>query len=473
MPVWLPYPDRPRRAWPLASPGGRGRRKPRLSRLFGVLAVGLALSNATTAHAQSNTPAKTHAQGPAGGAWSAEVQTRPLAAPRARVTAIDISGDGARTLVRLVVDRPITASMFTLDEPYRAIVDVADLDFHLQKGRSSRTAGLVKDYRYGQFEAGRSRLVIDLNGPASITNAAFTAPAPGRSGQLTFELVRVAAADFQGFRGTSGPAAAASPGAAAQQLRTGRHDEGQKKSGTKTANARPVVVIDPGHGGIDPGTVAGGGLAEKAVTLAVAQQVRALLLHSRRVDVVLTRERDTFVSLDQRVEISRRHTADLFVSIHADSLAEKELAQSIRGATVYILSDNASDDRSRRVAEKENAADILAGLAAVPSSAEDQVRNILLDLVQRETANFSVTFRNLLLGNMRGRIPLAKDPQRAAAFKVLRQSEVPSVLVELGYMSNPEDLARLGKAEGQKQLASAIAASIEAYFANRDSQLKR
>jgi N-acetylmuramoyl-L-alanine amidase len=234
-----------------------------------------------------------------------------------------------------------------------------------------------------------------------------------------------------------------------------------------------VVLIDPGHGGIDPGTVGAGGITEKGVTLAVANEVRALLRQDRRLDVYLTRDADNFVTLDQRVQLSRQYQADLFVSIHADSLAEKELAGSIKGATVYTLSDRASDDKARRVAEKENAADIAAGLAAVPASAEEQVRNILLDLVERETANYSLGFRNLLLSSMRGRVPLAKDPQRSAAFKVLKQDEVPAVLIELGYMSNTEDLARLGKADGQRQLATSIAAAITTFFAHKEAQAKR
>ena len=409
-----------------------------------------------------------------GGAWSAEVNKQRVApATRARATAIRITGDGARTLVRLEVTRPVVASMFTLDEPYRAIVDVADLDFQLPANAGTRGSGLIKAFRYGQFEAGRSRLVLDLAAPATIEKAAFIAPAGNEPGVLTFELARVGAAEFRVMRGPAAPetdAAAAVP----KQLRGARHEEQPAvPRPSDDAKTRPVIVIDPGHGGIDPGTVAVSGQPEKNVTLAVAIQLRNILQQSRRYDIVMTRQTDVFVSLDQRVKLSRQQGADLFVSIHADALAEKGMAQAVNGATVYTLGDRASDETARRLAEKENAADVLAGLAAVPASTEDQVRSILLDLVQRETANYSASFRTLLLSNMQGRVPLSKDPPRSAAFKVLKQPDVPSVLIELGYMSNTEDLARLGKAEGQRQLAAAIAASVDAFFAKRDARAGR
>ena len=427
-----------------------------------------------------------------GGAWSAQVKAKSDPASKPQATAIRLAGDENRTRVRIDVTRQIVASLFTLDAPYRAIIDVADLEFLLPATEGGRGKGLVSAFRYGQFQAGRSRVVIDLAGPARIENAAFT-PVTGTSaagkvqGALTFDLVRISAAEFAAIIGGT-PPPEADP-----KLRGARHDEtplpnmaapsispGNPPASVIApgmapgmAKSRPVVVIDPGHGGIDPGTVASPTVTEKAVTLAVALQLRNILLQGRRYDVQLTRQTDAFVSLDQRLRFSRQHAADLFVSIHADALAETGLAQAVRGATVYVLSDRASDDAARRLAEKENAADVLAGLAAMPASVEDQVRNILIDLVQRETANYSATFRGLLLANMRDRVPLARDPQRSAAFKVLKQPETPSVLIELGYMSNTEDLARLSKSEGQRQMASAIATAIDAYFTKRDAKLER
>ena len=479
----------PAAGWRLTGWLAAARRTPRhVAPLSTTLALVLAVSwsgSRLPAMAQgAAVPQPTVSRPTGGGAWSAQVVAKSAPAAKSRATSIRFSGDAGRTRVRIEVTRSIVASLFTLDAPYRAIIDVADLEFRLPATDAGRGMGLVSAYRYGQFQAGRARVVIDLAGPARIENAAFTpaaGPAPDKSpGALTFDLVQISAAEFAAIMGGS-PAASPAP-----ELRGPRHDGSPHSAPAesalpplpehapqKTPKPRPVVVIDPGHGGIDPGTVASATLTEKMVTLNVAIQLRNLLLQGRRYDVQLTRQADTFVSLDQRLRFSRQHAADLFVSIHADALAEVGLAQAVRGATVYVLSDRASDEAARRLADKENAADVLAGLAAMPASVEDQVRSILIDLVQRETANYSATFRGLLLANMRGRLPLAKDPQRSAAFKVLKQPETPAVLIELGYMSNAEDLARLIKPEGQRQLASAIATAIDAFFARRDAPRRR
>ena len=414
-----------------------------------------------------------------GGAWSAQVKAKASAAASAKTaaTAIRITGDDGRTRVRVDVTRPIMASLFTLDAPYRAIIDVADLEFQLPVGVGSRGRGIVKAFRYGEFQAGRSRVVIDLAGPAKIENAVLTPATDKAPGALVFDLVRISAAEFTSIvGGGAGPGNTGAGEAADQKLRGAAHEElpaPQAAAPARGTRLRPVIVIDPGHGGIDPGTVASPQLTEKMVTLAVARELQTLLARSHRYDVHMTRQGDTFLSLDQRVRISRQHAADLFISIHADALAETNLAQAVRGATVYVLADRASDEAARRLAEKENAADVLAGLAAMPASVEDQVRNILLDLVHRETANFSATFRGMLVSHMRGKVPLAKDPQRSAAFKVLKQPDTPSVLVELGYMSNSEDLARLSRPDGQRQLAASLAAAVDAFFAKRDAKLNR
>jgi N-acetylmuramoyl-L-alanine amidase len=459
----------------LARAGG-GARAPGV--VWGGLLCALAVATAwglaaTPAGAQGRGTIQPSVARPEGGAWSAAVKQAPGAGPRARAISFKISGDQGRTHVRMSITQQVAANMFLLDAPYRAIIDIPELDFQFPPAASSQAAGLVKAFRYGQFGAGRSRVVIDLSGPARVEKAQFTAPGGIEPGVLSFDLVKIGVADFSAMLGAqpaSTPEAHQDPG-----LRSGRHEDAQeiqRNSAVQGQKGKPVIVIDPGHGGIDPGAVASATATEKVVTLAVATQVRQLLMQGRRYEVHLTRQSDVFISLDQRVRVSRQLAADLFVSIHADSLAEKEFAQAINGATIYTLSDRASDERAGRMAEKENSADVLAGLAAVPASAEDQVRNILFDLVQRETANYSISFRNLLLGHMRGKVPLAKDPQRSAAFKVLRQAETPAVLIELGYMSNAQDLERLVRPDGQRQLAQTIATSIDAFFAQKASKAK-
>jgi N-acetylmuramoyl-L-alanine amidase len=239
----------------------------------------------------------------------------------------------------------------------------------------------------------------------------------------------------------------------------------------KPGRQRPLIVIDPGHGGVDPGAVgpsaSGAPVLEKVVVLAVAKLLAATLLASGRYDVVMTRSGDTFVPLDQRGAQSRRLGADLFISIHADSVAANSRAQDVRGATVYTLSDQASDEQARMLADKENAADQTAGLPAVAALDQDQVRSILVDLMRRETSEFSTAFRGIVTAELAQRIAMAREPQRAAAFRVLKQTEVPAVLIELGYMTNAQDQKLLQSAAWQSQVAGALSRSIDSFFATR------
>jgi N-acetylmuramoyl-L-alanine amidase len=206
---------------------------------------------------------------------------------------------------------------------------------------------------------------------------------------------------------------------------------------------------------------------EKNVVLAVSKLLASVLLSRGRYDVVMTRSGDAFVPLDQRLSQSRRLGADLFISIHADSVAANANAQGVRGATVYMLSDEASDEQARRLADKENAADQAGGMPLAANLDNDQVRNILVDLMRRETAEFSAEFRSTVVAELARRIAMAREPQRAAAFKVLKQTEVPAVLIELGYMTNAQDQKLLQSAAWQAQVAGSIATAIDSFFAKR------
>jgi len=204
--------------------------------------------------------------------------------------------------------------------------------------------------------------------------------------------------------------------------------------------------------------------------LAVALEVRRVL--AKRYDVVMTRTSDVFVSLDQRLDISRRHGADLFLSLHADALDAKSQPQSVRGATVYTLGEKASDARAKAMAEKENAADLLAGLSATPGPGDDRVRDILVDLMRRESSNFSGDFRKILVGEMRPRLALSRDPYRSAPFKVLQQAATPAVLIELGYISNTADEKLMLSQQWQRTVADAISNAVDAYFKRRRAEAR-
>ena len=221
---------------------------------------------------------------------------------------------------------------------------------------------------------------------------------------------------------------------------------------------RPVVVvIDPGHGGVDPGAIGKGKTYEKDVVLAVAKAVRDELLATPGYKVYLTRERDVFVPLAERVRIAQRRQADLFVSIHADAHANRE----IRGGSAYVLSEVASDAEAERLARIANEGDLVAGIDL--SEEDSDVRNILIDLVQRETMNKSAVFARFILEEKGKVVKLRSTEPRFAGFRVLKAPEIPSVLCELSYMSNPQDEKMLNTPAAQARLAGAIARGIIGY----------
>jgi N-acetylmuramoyl-L-alanine amidase len=380
---------------------------------------------------------------------------RPAAAaPVATATAAALEGDEQRTNFRLELSKGVTAEIFTLANPYRVVIDLPDVTFELPSTAGHEERGLVKTFRYGLFAEGKARIVIDTTGPVRIERAAMTAAARGKGIVFTFDLIPTAPEVFG--MGTG----------AARQEKT--HGNIKEEILAKPKNrGKTVIMIDPGHGGIDSGAIGATHLLEKNIVLAVAKELRKALSAGGRYDVRMTRTSDVFISLDQRLTASQKSGTELFISLHADSLADPGYTQSIRGATVYTLSERASDEQARLMAEKENASDLVAGLVASEGEASDQVRNILFDLMKRETANFSADFSNVLVRKLKSTVTLSRDPQRSAAFKVLKQTHAPSVLVELGYLSHLEDEKLLNTPQWQKQTAASIATAVDAYFAKR------
>jgi N-acetylmuramoyl-L-alanine amidase len=379
----------------------------------------------------------------------------PANPSEATSAAIKVEADA--TTFALMLSEGVPAEIFTLASPYRVIIDLPDVTFKLAPAANKQSAGLISAFRYGLFAEGRARVVIDTTGPVKITTAGMTRVEKG-------VLLKLALAPTDAASFGTGTGATKHPRADAKAA-----DQPEARA-FPPKRGKPIIVIDAGHGGIDPGATSISQVAEKTVVLAVAQQLKSILAQTGRFEIFMTRSSDVFISLDHRLKFSADHEADLFVSLHADSIEEKNVAESIRGATIYTLSERASDEQARIMAEKENASDLVAGLETGSGAAHDQVKSILIDLLKRETANFSADFSNVLAAKLSKTIVMARDSQRSAAFKVLKQPHAPSVLVELGYMSNSKDQEQMTTANWQKQVATSIAAAAQAYFNKRTAE---
>jgi len=370
-----------------------------------------------------------------------------------------LAGDAKQTRLVLDLDKPIQHRAFVLADPYRVVVDIPQVSFQLPAGVGTAGRGLVKAFRYGLVMPGGSRIVIDLTGPAKIANSYLLEAANGQPSRLVLELTEVDRTTFMHLLATESrpelhPAiadakAAAAPAAPAKPA--------------EPPDDRPVIVIDPGHGGPDNGTQAGGSeFMEKNLVLTFGLALRDRIEKSSKYRVVMTRSDDTFVPLDERVRIARSQSASLLVSIHADALPRKE--GDAQGATIYTLSDKASDAEAERLAEAENRSDAIAG---VTMSEEPAVADILIDLAQRETRTFSNRFARVLMGEMKTTVRMHKHPLKSAGFRVLKAPDVPSVLVELGYVSNKGDREHLVSESWRNRTVGAMSQAIDAFLAKR------
>lgn len=410
-------------------------------------------------------------------AWSSAAAAAQAVATDVRV---GLHGDATRIVLDLSAAPP--ARIFMLDAPYRVVVDMPEIGWRLPAAPLPDSVGLFSRVRYGLFEPGTTRVVIDTNGPVAIAQARYL----GAAGDTPYRFV----IDLK----------AASRSAFMASLRAGQLnvalDENAPAGGTDTAapappplpaavpasssvfafvppphkpqpHKQPLIVLDPGHGGIDPGAISPNGTYEKYVTLSAAREFRKMLEDTGRYRVRLTRDRDVFVPLRDRVAFGREAGADLFISLHADSIRKHDIA----GLSVYTLSERASDQEAAELADSENKVDLIAGIDL--SNEAPEVTTILIDLAQRETMNESARFASLLVHELSHETKLLPNTHRFAGFRVLKAPDVPSVLVEMGFLSNRRDEKALLTKAYRAKLGKALVHAIDGYFARIQEAQRR
>ena len=370
----------------------------------------------------------------------------------------ELSADAETTKLVFELSAAVTANAFVLAEPDRVIIDLPEVNFQVDpaRGHAAQGRGLITAFRFGQFAPGKSRIVIDLASPAEVRRVGAEPISPGGPARLIIELAPSDRARFD----AAAALAARSESEAAEVRRKSRAPK-------LAASTRPVIVLDAGHGGIDTGARGVGGAVEKTIVFNFTRVLAQKLEATKRYRVVQTRDSDVFVPLADRLRMARDTHAALFVSLHADSISD---SADVTGATVYTVSEKASDAEAARVAEKENGADLAAGVVGTEDAGD--VADILFDLTRRETRAYGHVFARGLLGEWRGAARLNKNPERSAGFRVLKAPDVPSVLLELGYLSSEKDVKSLLSPQWQDKAAASVARAVDTFFAPRFSGLE-
>ena len=441
------------------------------------------------------------------------------------VTSARIGHYGAATRLVLDLSARVDFRIFTLQRPDRVVIDMEPVRWRMAERTLAIGRGLVAQLRYGQYLPEVSRIVIDLEAPVAVVQATVVPERNGASHRLVLDLKPTTRQAFAASAGAppglpafaatppaaepprqaAAPAAAPEPprqaaAAPAESAQPERAPAAQPEraaeperapadpAATASARATPraeingvrraevaalrpplprsrpalagrkVIVVDPGHGGRDPGAMAAG-MREKDIALSMGRQLRDALQATGRYRVVMTRETDRYISLRKRVGVARTAGADLFLSVHADRLADPK----VRGAAVYTLSDTASDAEAAELAQRENKADIVAGVD-FSEGYDEEVAQILISLIQQRTMNCSATFATLLVPELNSVTALLRRSHRFAGFRVLKAPDIPSVLIEFGFLSNTRDQAMLRSPAKRAALIQAVVMAVDSYF---------
>lgn len=386
-----------------------------------------------------------------------------LAADAARAAEPQVIGvrtgvNAEATRFVLDISAPVDYRISTLENPHRVVIDLPAVAWQMPDQSQQVSTGLIDGFRFGVFETGHSRVVLDVTGPVSVKRVFILEPSASFSYRFVLDLV--AAHETPSIT----PEPVIEVQQTSVQVAESTFDlpvyDGPPLPGIKPIPDRFVIVVDPGHGGVDPGAIGHSGIYEKDIVLDAARELKRQLEATGRYTVVLTRDSDIFLRLAERVEVARANGADLFISVHADSMDDP----SMRGAGVYTLSETASDDEAAALAAKENKADLIAGVDFINVAYDPLTTDILIDLAQRETTNASAQFARLLTAQLQSLVKLRSNAHRFAGFRVLKAPDVPSVLVELGYMSNADEESKLKTESYRRQFMAAITAAVDIHF---------
>ena len=378
--------------------------------------------------------------------WITGVQANPP-----EVTNVRIGLHSDKTRFVLDANKVFSYRVFLLSKPYRVVIDLPNISWRPPLQGLQKPQGSIANYRFGLFRPGNSRVVVDVTGPVKVLRHAFLEGKKKEPPRFFVDLKPVDAKTYESSkndvfaRNWNKGAASISKPRVALKARDRRDN-------------RKVIMIDPGHGGVDPGAIGPRGTFEKRVTLSVAKSVKHTLEASGRYIVRLTRNRDIYVPLRDRFGKAESAGAALFISLHADTIKNRR----VRGASVYTLSEKASDSEAEALATKENRSDIIAGVDLTEQS--DTVASYLIDLRQRHTMNQSAHFARFMVDNLAKDIRLLRNTHRFAGFAVLKSPDVPSVLVELGYLSNRDDEKMLRTKAFRMRVSKAILRAVDRYF---------
>jgi len=366
------------------------------------------------------------------------------------------NGASARLVLDLT-DHP-SHEVLLLKNPYRVVIDLEKTTIVVPENKIPKTSNIVRDLRIGKTPKGAARIVVETKDSAIVKKAFFLPPQGGFDWRLVVDITSASQDDFEKAKAQNPKPQTATP---TQTEISAKDAAAELEKLKKPLAAKPLIVLDPGHGGKDPGAISASGYYEKHITLKMAKELKQTLEATGKYRVMLTRSDDRALALKSRVKIARDARADLFISIHADSAKNSRA----KGLSVYTLSERASDRESAALAERENKVDALINMDF--SDKTPEVANILIDLARRDTMNTSKDLANYMVSEMSRTVRVLPDTHRFAGFAVLKAQDIPSVLVEIGYLSNREEERLIRSPAYREKLAKALTKAIDKFFESR------